>query len=311
MQTGNRASQSHELRRLSGSGSPGASVSSPLFLPTGLKPLRNAPLVVGNVGVLLERFEANRWPEHAHTQWQITVLLDKVVGDLHWRSPFGEIGSHRSFGSEILIIPPMWPHWIRLEKGGPAVVVFIPPDELVSDSCENAGVTRATLAKLVALEPMIAELIRSLFGAIENVGSVSSARIVGFARLLAVLVFEAAAGRSVPSATPNDRANQVLEQIRELVSRSTLDELSIESMARCAGCSPRHFRRLFHRAMGISPREYLWECRVTYAKELLSTGTYNVSEAAAAAGFSDQTHINRHFRARYGLPPSAFIPKRP
>ncbi len=60
----------------------------------------------------------------------------------------------------------------------------------------------------------------------------------------------------------------------------------------------RHFRSAF----GTSPHRFQVGRRLAHAQELIAQGT-PLSEVAAAAGFADQSHLTRHFSARYGLPP--------
>jgi AraC-like DNA-binding protein len=60
----------------------------------------------------------------------------------------------------------------------------------------------------------------------------------------------------------------------------------------------RHFRACF----GTSPYRYLVMRRLDRARALIVGGA-PLSEAAIAAGFADQSHLNRHFKRAYGLAP--------
>jgi AraC family transcriptional regulator len=46
---------------------------------------------------------------------------------------------------------------------------------------------------------------------------------------------------------------------------------------------------------------------VRKAKELLTTGEFTISEAAYPVGFDDQSHLTRHFKRVFGLPPSRML----
>ena len=50
-------------------------------------------------------------------------------------------------------------------------------------------------------------------------------------------------------------------------------------------------------------RKLIVEARVRKAKELLTTGSFTISEAAYHVGFVDQSHLTRHFKRIYSLPP--------
>jgi AraC-like DNA-binding protein len=60
----------------------------------------------------------------------------------------------------------------------------------------------------------------------------------------------------------------------------------------------RHFRSAF----GTSPHRYQVGRRLMRAQALIAEGRA-LSEAAAAAGFADQSHLTRHFSARFGITP--------
>ena len=60
----------------------------------------------------------------------------------------------------------------------------------------------------------------------------------------------------------------------------------------------RHFRA----ATGTSPHRYQVGRRLARAQAMIAAGT-PLGEAAAATGFADQSHMTRHFVARFGLTP--------
>ncbi len=60
----------------------------------------------------------------------------------------------------------------------------------------------------------------------------------------------------------------------------------------------RHFRALF----ATSPHRYLLMRRLQRARALIGAGE-PLAEVAAATGFADQSHLTRHFKKAYGLPP--------
>ncbi|MDG3441737.1 AraC family transcriptional regulator [Nitrospirillum amazonense] len=60
----------------------------------------------------------------------------------------------------------------------------------------------------------------------------------------------------------------------------------------------RHFRALF----ATSPHRFLVMRRLQHARRMITDGE-PLAEVAAAAGFADQSHLNRHFRKAYGMTP--------
>ncbi len=60
--------------------------------------------------------------------------------------------------------------------------------------------------------------------------------------------------------------------------------------------------RQFRRAFGVPPSRFLMLCRLGEVRRLLLHGE-SLALAAMAAGFADQSHMTRNFRATYGVTP--------
>jgi AraC family transcriptional regulator len=84
-------------------------------------------------------------------------------------------------------------------------------------------------------------------------------------------------------------------------------DLTVSGIAQAVYISPYHFTRLFKESTGRSPHQYVVEARVRKAKELLTTGKFTISEAAYQVGFVDQSHLTRHFKRIFGLPPKRLL----
>jgi AraC family transcriptional regulator len=87
-------------------------------------------------------------------------------------------------------------------------------------------------------------------------------------------------------------------------------DLTVSGIAQAVGMSPYYFSRLFKESTGQSPYQYVVEARVRKAKELLTTGKFTISEAAYHVGFVDQSHLTRHFKRIFGLPPKRLLNRR-
>jgi len=80
---------------------------------------------------------------------------------------------------------------------------------------------------------------------------------------------------------------------------------TLRSLARGAGLSPFHLERLYLRCTGLTPRQQQTLARLRQARTLLGEGA-TLSEAAAACGFADQSHLNRVFKRLMGVPPGRY-----
>jgi len=87
-------------------------------------------------------------------------------------------------------------------------------------------------------------------------------------------------------------------------------DLTVSGIAQAVYMTPYYFTRLFKQSTGQSPYQYVVEARVRKAKDLLTTGKFTISEVAHHVGFADQSHLTRHFKRVFGLPPKRLLSRR-
>lgn len=78
--------------------------------------------------------------------------------------------------------------------------------------------------------------------------------------------------------------------------------ITLDALAEAAGRDRWQLCRDFRVLYGTSPYRYLTQRRLELARNLMSSGT-RILDAALLAGFADQSHMTRHFKQSYGLPP--------
>ncbi|BDI30742.1 hypothetical protein CCAX7_27930 [Capsulimonas corticalis] len=98
-----------------------------------------------------------------------------------------------------------------------------------------------------------------------------------------------------------------LRRVLDFMQDHLDQEITLAQAAEVAGISPYYFARLFRQSTGLSPHQHLIERRVERAKEMLAAGGVSVGETAVAVGFSDQSHLARHFKRLVGVTPSRFV----
>ena len=102
---------------------------------------------------------------------------------------------------------------------------------------------------------------------------------------------------------PRAKLVRAVEYIQDQLSA----DLTVSGIAQAVGMSPYYFTRLFKESTGQPPHQYVVEARVRKAKELLTTGQFTISEVAHQVGFVDQSHLTRHFKRIFGLPPKRLL----
>ncbi len=99
-------------------------------------------------------------------------------------------------------------------------------------------------------------------------------------------------------------------QTRIRKAASTLAEtggaMSVGRMAKESAVSGSHFRRLFKKAYGRSPRQAALKERMRQACELLVYSGLNVSEVAGKLGYANVHNFSRAFAKELGVAPGAY-----
>ena len=102
------------------------------------------------------------------------------------------------------------------------------------------------------------------------------------------------------------KQGRVLRYIDENLER----KISLVDLAAIAQLSQHHFARAFKQSLGSSPHQYLIQTRVLRAQQLLKNTDLEIDEIAIACGFSNQSHLHRHFKKLTGITPKQFALKR-
>ncbi|MFJ6997985.1 helix-turn-helix domain-containing protein, partial [Streptomyces sp. NPDC003090] len=112
-------------------------------------------------------------------------------------------------------------------------------------------------------------------------------------------------GGTLPQRTPLTAGASTAAAARDALLDRMAEPPSLEQLARELGTSPFALLRAFRTAYGMPPHAWLTNARVRAARRLLEAGTAP-ADAAAAVGFTDQPHLNRHFTRIVGVPPGAY-----
>lgn len=108
------------------------------------------------------------------------------------------------------------------------------------------------------------------------------------------------------SAFSSYRIHHVMNAIRERPEA----EHSLEEMAAQIGITPSHLCRVFKKATGVSPHQFVLKTRLERAQEMLGQSEVSMNLIAEFLGFASQSSFNRAFRKMTGETPSSFRKRR-
>jgi AraC-like DNA-binding protein/PAS domain-containing protein len=93
-------------------------------------------------------------------------------------------------------------------------------------------------------------------------------------------------------------------RICDYIESNLSQRIGLAALAAMSGLSTYHFARAFHQSVGTPPHSYVLRRRLEHVEHLLRETQLPLSEIALATGFSDQSHLARHFHRLTGVSPS-------
>ena len=243
--------------------------------------IQNSPL--GSFGLLTAQYARHRFARHAHSEFVIAI----IAAGQEWF----EIDARQFIASKssVVFINPGTPH-----RGGVASddsvdyrAFYIPVD--VMSALYGADVL---FTKTHTPNPDLATHLLNVHVRLAETGGEC------FPTLKATL----SPFLGKVATMKNDDVNQIARLVREEIVTNYCDRLHIGDIAKKVGVSESYAHRVFRKQYGLTPHEFLIQTRLGESRALLQNGA-DVADVAAQAGFTDQSHLIRHFRAVYGTTP--------
>ena len=209
---------------------------------------------------------------HFHKETQITIV---IAGIRRFATRFGLI---QVSGDQTAILPAGMPHQALglAAGGGESVNIYVP-------------VTRTSI--LTHGIPMVMSTPPSVQRRADRPNAMINEECID-------VICEQAADKALQheGLTASDR---------DLIAAVLGTKAAIGALARAFSMSREGLTRRFTRATGMTPHAYRLAARLNNARELLCAG-FTPATAAVDAGFADQSHLGRHFRAAFGTTPAGY-----
>jgi AraC-like DNA-binding protein len=201
-----------------------------------------------------------------------------LPGQLHILHPDethdGAAGTEEGFGYRILYIAP---ELVREALGGCAL-------PFVADPVQQPTATTCLIVSLLAeINEPISDLAHAAIAAM----------IADTLRTLS--------GR--PDRRPVTIDTKAVELARDYIAAHARAQTPASTLERVTGTDRFTLARHFRLALGTSPDRYRTMRRLALARAAIESGL-PLAQAAAHAGFADQSHMTRQFKRTYGLTPA-------
>jgi AraC-like DNA-binding protein len=258
------------------------------------------PAIFGEPELLHATYVTHRFPRHTHDGYGFGVIERGALG---FRYRGEQVVA--TAGSINLVVPDE-PHTgeAASEVGWTYRMFYLRADLMEAANRALAGPSsglptfRPGVIQDAALAGRLVRLHRDLEERREPLLAVE-ARLLG---ILRCLILRHGSSRGQGEA---ERARFELERARAFIRAEHARDVRLAEVASVSGLSPWHLARAFTRAFGIPPHAYQVQVRVGEARRLLARGC-GVAAVAAATGFTDQSHLTRHFKRLTGLTPGRY-----
>ena len=157
--------------------------------------------------------------------------------------------------------------------------------------------------KGVIHDTYLAGAIRGLHLDFEREGVSSIKRESGLLWMLIQLIARHSEEKPEPHCIGNEHT--AVKHARDYIESHFKMDISIEDLSRITGLSRFHLIRVFKNEVGIPPHAYLTQTRIRHAKTQLAKGL-SIAETALDMGFTDQSHLTRHFKRITGITPGRY-----
>jgi AraC-like DNA-binding protein len=258
---------------------------------------------LGEVDLLKASYITHSFSRHTHDCYAIGVI-DAGVEEFTYRG-----ATHRAPANAIVIVHPGEVH--TGHAGVPTgwqYRMFYPSVALLQQAQLEVQETRPNwipyFSMPVIQDPGLATHLRSLHMALERADSrleCESRFLWTFAQLIAR--YADCCPIASPPLSPDA---QTVQLVRDYLNAHYAESVGLDQLATLARLKPLRLLRLFQRQVGLPPHAYLVQRRVERAKALLSAGL-PIAQVACDTGFSDQSHLNRHFKKLIGITPGQYV----
>ena len=95
-----------------------------------------------------------------------------------------------------------------------------------------------------------------------------------------------------------------IHRIQDLIAQEPTKDWDVQSLARQAHMSPRHFSRLFNQQTGLSVPDYVNGLRIAIAENALRAQNTQIEQLVGDLGFSSSRHFRRAWQKHHDLSPT-------
>lgn len=260
-----------------------------------------------HTGLHHAKLEPELFGAHEHTAHQITVPFSQAKGVTSWHSASARQKQQSVQPGQCYVVPTGQPHGLTLDHAGELINFYVAPEfirTLIPETAEGRALE--ILEFQISDDPLIRQLAATVRTDRLVHGVSNKLFLESVLNVLAVHLVNSYAISTIQLPEVGKLPPHLLVKVKEYVEAHDTCEMSIAELASLTGYSSVHFTRMFKKATGQTPREYLIQHRINKAKHLLTETALSMIEVAYQSGFSSHAYFSTQFRRIVGTTPQAY-----
>jgi AraC family transcriptional regulator len=244
------------------------------------------------------------YPEESHQTIQVCVPLESARYDVSRQSETGTALVHTLGARDVLVLPAGQPHAVTWKR--PADIVSLQMSE--SFIREALGVSCLRLQDAFTIrDSFISAVGLQIRSAVRSDAGISAAFADAMATAIAYRIGVGASTefRIRAAQTVSELSAYQRRRVRRFIDERLDQPIRLAELAGHIGMTKWHFTRRFNASCGMSPHDYITNCRMERARDLLSTSDAPIVAVALEVGMS-HSHFSRTFLGRVGVSPSEY-----
>ncbi|WP_341736034.1 AraC family transcriptional regulator [Microcoleus sp. CAWBG640] len=201
------------------------------------------------------------------------------------------------------------PEWFW-ESAVEILDIYLPAtvlEQIAMQSCVSAPQTIELIDRFAIRDPLLEQLALTLSAEVERGDNRDRLYFESVQTLLAVHLLRhhctvkitnyPKLGKLSPS-----KLQQIIDYIQDDLDR----DIGLADLAEVVQMSSHHFGKIFKQSTGVSPHQYVLQCRIDRAKKLLSNPQLTLADISQTVGFCDQSHFTNVFRRYTSVTPRQY-----
>lgn len=104
----------------------------------------------------------------------------------------------------------------------------------------------------------------------------------------------------------NESIPSIITDVSNFIENRFYEPISLNRISQKFSISKYHLVRKFKKYTGLAPGEYLIQCRLNHAKDLLINTNMRIYNVAKEAGIENESHFSSIFRKKIGMTPKKY-----